>query len=86
MQLLRPSLFFSVKRFSTEFRPHSSPKPIGELDCQNERPTINAKKCKIRQELSKYELGTYVRVRHIFLDFKVSRYIEGYSFLSIRGP
>ena len=26
------------------------------------------------------------RVRHIFLDFKVSRYIEGYSFLSIRGP
>ena len=28
----------------------------------------------------------YSRVRHIFLDFKVSRYIEGYSFLSIRGP
>ena len=27
-----------------------------------------------------------IRVRHIFLDFKVSRYIEGYSFLSIRGP
>ena len=26
------------------------------------------------------------KVRHIFLGFKVSRYIEGYSFLSIRGP
>ena len=28
----------------------------------------------------------YIRVRHIFLDFKVSRYIEGYSFWSIWGP
>ena len=28
----------------------------------------------------------YVRVRHIFLAFKVSRYIEGYSFVSIWGP
>ena len=28
----------------------------------------------------------YIRVRHIFLDFKVSKYIENYSFLSIRGP
>ena len=25
-------------------------------------------------------LYTYIRVRHIFLDFKVSKYIEGYSF------
>ena len=25
----------------------------------------------------------YIRVRHIFLDFKVSRYIEGYSLLSL---
>ena len=29
---------------------------------------------------------TYIRVCHIFLDFKVSRYIEDYSFESIWGP
>ena len=28
----------------------------------------------------------YIRVCHIFLDFKVSRYIEGYSFMSIWEP
>ena len=30
--------------------------------------------------------SVYIRVWHIFLDFKVSRYIEGYSFWSIWGP
>ena len=30
--------------------------------------------------------GIYFRVCHNFLDFKVSRYIEGYSFWSIWGP
>ena len=28
----------------------------------------------------------YIRVRHIFIDFKVSKYIEGHSFWSIWGP
>ena len=35
------------------------------------------------QWLHTRNVSTYIRVRHIFLDFKVSRYIEGHSFWSI---